>query len=301
MDLQKLYYFVSVAEERNFTEAAKKNFISQPSLSRHINEFESELHLRLFNRTKHAAVLTEEGKALLPFARDIVKKCQYFSNYANSLTESGTGIITVGYSGYWEYQYLCDLIREFSARYPNVNFFFVREHHGKLNQKLRFGECDIILTIKDEYPTFDSRIGWITVASAPLMAVFPDTHPLAARKSISLKELENEPLILLSHDEDSILNEIIVHTFKKQNILPKYSQLRPQNSYDLALLVLANKGIALVTKLMQLSDIDGLSFCSIEDDIPKTEFVIAYQNPNHMPLISAFLETAKQTPFYRCE
>ena len=68
MELQKLIYFVAVAEAKNFTTAAKNNFISQPTLSKHINELEYELGIPLFMRSKHSVYLTPEGNTLLPYA-----------------------------------------------------------------------------------------------------------------------------------------------------------------------------------------------------------------------------------------
>ena len=74
MDISKLAYFVSVADTRNFTAASKRLFISQPSLSRHINELEYELGVRLFIRSKHSVDLTPEGASLLPLAKEIIEK-----------------------------------------------------------------------------------------------------------------------------------------------------------------------------------------------------------------------------------
>ncbi|MPN51899.1 hypothetical protein SDC9_199550 [bioreactor metagenome] len=127
--------------------------------------------------------------------------------------------------------------------------------------------------------------------------VLPCTHRLASRESIHLSELQDDPLILLSRNDDSILNGIIQQAYKEAGITPKYSSSLPQNTYDLALQILANKGVALTTSLMELSHIKGLSFCRIEEDIPNAEFVIAYQKEKMIPLLSAFLDVARETEF----
>lgn len=71
----------------------------------------------------------------------------------------------------------------------------------------------------------------------------------------------------------------------------------PKNSYDLSLLVLANKGLAITSRWLELSNIDGLSFVEIEDSMPAAEFGAAYRNDKISPILSAFLEKIDEIPF----
>lgn len=299
MDISKLVYFVSVADTRNFTAASRRLFISQPSLSRHINELEYELGVRLFIRSKHSVDLTPEGASLLPLAKEIIEKKEKFLEVARSLATSGSGYFSIGYSGYWEFQYLSEAISRFSTQFPFVNFSFVREHHGRLNHKLFAGDCDIILTLKEsEYQSYErQQIGWKLIASAPFVVVMSSRHPLAGRQSISIAEIANEVIIPISGSQDSILNTMIFKKLQEVNPAPNYFPFPPQNSYDLALLVLANKGIAITTSWLELSKITGVSFCRIEDDLPEAEFGVAYRIDGENPLLDAFLQVIEQTPF----
>jgi len=72
MELRHLRYFVAVADELNFTRAAEKLHLAQPSLTRQIHNLEDELGVRLLNRTKNQVSLTEEGKSFLVDARRLV-------------------------------------------------------------------------------------------------------------------------------------------------------------------------------------------------------------------------------------
>ena len=298
MELQKLIYFVAVAEAKNFTTAAKNNFISQPTLSKHINELEYELGIPLFMRSKHSVYLTPEGNTLLPYAKEIVTKADNLRNLASSLAKKESGFLCVGYSGYWEFNYLCELIRQFSIAYPHINFTFIREHHGHLFRRLQHGECDLIFALKENSPTnLGNKIGWKSIANTTFSVVMSSQHPLASRKSIRLEELADETLILLDHSQDSLLNAIVSQKFQNTNPFPNYLTYMPKNSYDLSLLVLANKGLAITSRWLELSNIDGLSFVEIEDSMPAAEFGAAYRNDKISPMLRAFLEKIDEIPF----
>ena len=76
MDINLIKYFVSVAQNLNFSETARQNFVSQSTVSRGIKEMEKELGASLFSRTKRNVVLTPEGKALLPYAMEIIENSE---------------------------------------------------------------------------------------------------------------------------------------------------------------------------------------------------------------------------------
>jgi len=298
MDLQKLMYFVSVAETQNFTIAAKNNFISQPTLSKHINELECELGVRLFSRSNHAVFLTPEGLALLPSAKEIVTKIDNFSALSASLAKSESGWFTIGYSGYWEYPYLCRLVERFSRLYPHVNFSFIREHHGRLFRYLQQGECDIIFALKEESPeNFNNKLGWNTIAASSFSLALSNQHPLASKKSVYLSELTGETLIILDHSQDSILNLSIAKHFQNADPFPKFFTNMPKNSYDLMMLVLANKGVSILSSFMKLANIEGISFVDIEDPMPMAEFGVAYPANSTSQILKAFLDLIDETPF----
>src|SRR4051812_50077195 len=72
MEIHQLRYFVAVAEEGSFSNAAQREHISQPSLSQQIHKLEAELNQQLFDRLPRSVVLTEAGRCLLPYAKQIL-------------------------------------------------------------------------------------------------------------------------------------------------------------------------------------------------------------------------------------
>ena len=144
MEIKQLQCFIAAAEELNFTIAAERLYLSQPSLSRHIHNLEEELGLLLFTRDKKNVELTNAGIQLLANARDIVGSAGELVNTARELNLGKTGKLRIGYQGS-----ACGIVPtilyQFLHRYPNINIS-VEEYGAKeLTKKLRNGEVDLII------------------------------------------------------------------------------------------------------------------------------------------------------------
>ena len=96
MDINIIKYFVSVAQTLNFSEAARQNFVSQSTVSRGIIEMEKEFGANLFTRTKRNVMLTAEGKALLPYAMEIMENLNSATFIIDKLQRGIDGKITIG-------------------------------------------------------------------------------------------------------------------------------------------------------------------------------------------------------------
>ena len=90
---------------------------------------------------------------------------------------------------------------------------------------------------------------------------------------------------------------MIFKKIQEVNPAPNYFPFPPQNSYDLALLVSANKGIAITTSWLEYSKIAGVFFCPIEDELPHAEFGVAYRTDKRNPVMAAFLQIINQISF----
>jgi DNA-binding transcriptional LysR family regulator len=97
MDMVQLMSFVKVAEERSFTRAAKRLFITKSSLSRRIRDLENELGTTLLHRGYHTNNLTPAGESVLPIARELVKKFEEFSRVARESVKNGPRAIVIGF------------------------------------------------------------------------------------------------------------------------------------------------------------------------------------------------------------
>lgn len=250
----------------------------------------------MFIRSNQSVSLTKEGEKLLPYAKEIVSKSENFLKLATSQRDSNP--FCIGYSGYWEFNYLCELVRYVAAVAPAFNVSFIREHHGRLFYNLRKGHCDLIFALRENTQmSLWNGIKWKSIATSPFYIVVSSHHPLAKCKSLHLDDLSNETIILLDQDQDSLLNAFISQTLQKKTPFPDYFPFPPKNTYDLVLLVLANKGIAFTSKWLELSKVNGLSFIELADPVPSAEFGVAYREGKASSTLEYFLDAIDKHPF----
>lgn len=297
MEFRQIEHFLSVAEWNSFTVAAEKNYISQSVLSRSIGDLEYELGIKLFLRSKSSVTLTSEGEFLLPIAQEMVTSKSYFQQCAKKLSSNGAGALRIGYFGYWEYPYLCEVIYEFSKRQIYAVPSFRREHHGKLNHLIKKDALDIALTFSAssmETPN-ENHIAWLPVATFPLCAVVPEASWLASRERLSLKDLEYEPQIIVSRENDYLFNGLINHAFMQEDIIGNYYPASPQNTFDGLLLVVSGQGVLIATQPIALTAMPGVKFIPLED-LPPVEFGFAYRKDIPPNLIRAFIDAVNSIP-----
>src|ERR1700691_4711352 len=144
MELRHLRYFVAVAEELNFTRAAKRLGINQPGLSLQIRKLEKEMGSPLFHRGTRGVELTNAGKLMLEEARVILKQVEQANIGVRRRARGDTGRINIGSSGGTYFHPLVPaIIREYGVHYPNVVLFPQASNTALLIAQLHAGQIDI--------------------------------------------------------------------------------------------------------------------------------------------------------------
>src|SRR5690625_3031361 len=191
MELRHIKYFLAVAEELNFSEAAKKLHITQPPLSRQIKELEKEVGAKLFHRTKHHVELTSAGKAFKKRAILIFDQIEQACVSAR-LSSTGTkGEFRIGFTG--AVQDLIPTLREYRQRYPMVKL--ILNHMSTADQIAALNENRIDIAL------ISSQINSELIQVAPLkkmnfVAAISEKHPLATKEKIFLRDLTDETFIM---------------------------------------------------------------------------------------------------------
>lgn len=142
MEFKQIQCFVAAAETLNFTTAAERMYLSQPSLSRHIQNLEDELGLQLFIRDRKHVTLTPSGLHLLPVAREICAASARFLVSAKNLLEGDRGFLKVGYQGSARVV-LSPILDRFFKHYPNVQVSVEELGARQLIQHLSTGGLDL--------------------------------------------------------------------------------------------------------------------------------------------------------------
>src|SRR5512142_2795607 len=119
MELRHLRYFVAVAENLNFTKAAAKLHLAQPSLTRQIHNLEEEIGVRLLNRSKNQVTLTEEGRSFLIDARRVLALASESVLAVQRLSRGETGQLNIGYLSQYNFELLPKTLGVFRQAFPH--------------------------------------------------------------------------------------------------------------------------------------------------------------------------------------
>jgi DNA-binding transcriptional LysR family regulator len=192
VDTRQLEYFVTVAEELNFTRAARRLFAVQSTVSAGIRSLEQELGAALFDRSSKRVELTPAGIALLPEAQAAIDAIDRVRSSV-ALTKRGIrGRLRVGIFTTFEFVELPALFGEFHERYPLVDLQLVASATGStgLADDVRRGRIDVAFM---GLPPQD-LVGFhlLELARSPYVVVLPVAHPLAGRRGVSLADIAGE-------------------------------------------------------------------------------------------------------------
>lgn len=193
MELRQLKYFVAVAGTLNFSDAARRLFITQGTLSQQIKQLEDEVGARLLDRTSHGVTLTEAGEELLPLAKRTLEASDICRNRMNDLRGALVGTLNIGvthsFSGL-----LTDTVKTFLKQNPGVKLNIRHNTAAELLESLRQKTLDFIVAFRpvSEYDDIESEV----LFRSYLSVVMRRDHPLAGRKSINFDDIQRQGLVL---------------------------------------------------------------------------------------------------------
>ena len=240
MDLRQIKYFLTVAEERNITKAAKKLHLSQPPLSRALIELEKEFNCKLMIRGKRSITLTPEGLALKRRGEQLITLTDMTKTEILNMEQGLSGTLYIGHVDSDGPTLIAEWISSFKKVYPNVTYNLWCGTVDDLTYRLKSGLIDLAITMS---PSSSDTIDGIKVFSEDWVAIIPSNHPLAKNKksNIHVKELANEDLIISSR---KIRENEIRQWFKPTNIEPHFI-VKTAHSSNASKLVDKGIGIAL--------------------------------------------------------
>jgi DNA-binding transcriptional LysR family regulator len=192
VELRHLRYFIAVAEELNFSHAAKRLRMAQPPLSVAIRQLEQELGAELFVRTSREVKLTETGVALLEGARRTLAEAHAAMAAARRVAAGESGTLRVGYNWSAGFETLPTLGQAFKRHRPDVELVAEEMRPQRMKTALRSGTIDVALAL---FPEIADDFSYQPVRHEPVVAVLASRHPLAGKDSIRLEELADESLL----------------------------------------------------------------------------------------------------------
>lgn len=213
MELRHLRYFITVAEELNFSKAALKLYTAQPSLSQQIKDLEEDVGVRLLNRTKRKVELTEEGAVFLEQARLTLAQADKAIAMARQVSQAKQQMLCIGFVPVAEMKIFPYVIPNLRVQNPELKIELLSLNNTEQMKLLKKGELDLSFTRHN----FNSdEIESQFVIREPLIFLLPKDHPLAKYERIPVKALNGIDFIIPSSEQSYTLHHAILD-FAKAN------------------------------------------------------------------------------------
>jgi LysR family transcriptional regulator, transcriptional activator of the cysJI operon len=217
----RLQVFHTVAKRLNFTRAAEELFISQPAVTRHIQELEQQFKVKLFERNGTRIRLTDAGGRLLQHTDELFAIYRNIEFDMSSLTQRQSGRLYLGGSMTTAPYVIPPILARFHGRYPDVEVSLITGNTQQIEQAL--GQQEIDLGIVEGHSRHSS-ISYTEFMKDEIVLVSNPAHPLAKKASIRPEDLTRIPLLLREPGSGTL--EVLAHALKGIGI--KLSQLNKE-------------------------------------------------------------------------
>lgn len=194
MELRHLQYFLVLAEDLNFSSAARRLNLSQPSLSQQIRQLERELQTELIDRSVRPIRLTNAGQLLRGNATSIVTEAEETAREVRKAGRGEVGPLRIGYSYGGLYDLVLALLRRLRAAWPDTNMVIHQLAEREQVPALRSRRVDLVIGRLTEPVT--SEVVVLPLRDERLIAILPVDHRLAGGTSVRLADLRAEPFVM---------------------------------------------------------------------------------------------------------
>lgn len=241
MNLQKYLSFVKTAECGSFTKAAELLNYSQSSISRMINDLETEWKVALLERRVGGVRLTSDGMKLLPYAKSVVAEFEKLQMQVDELNGLQSGLIRIGTFSSVATHWLPNIIKEFQKDYPNIDYELLLGDYTEIEDWILEGRVDCGFLRLPTHPEFET----IFLEQDKLMAIIPENHKLVNCEKFPAKALCDDPFMLLEKGEKSEVSEI----FERCGLKPKV-HFTTWDDYAIMSMVESGLGISILPQLI---------------------------------------------------
>jgi len=245
VELRQLRHFVTLAQSRNFSQAAENLYIAQPALSISIRNLEDEIGARLFDRGPRQVTLTDAGRVALVSARSALLHVDEMTRLVGTVRTGASGLLRIAFVGSATFSILPSCLPEFRQRYPAVELELTEGTTVEVMDRVRSGAADAGIV---RYPVLlPSGLKKIVLDQDSLVAVLPARHPLAAKAKLRLRELTQQPFIQYSQVYAPSMNAVVTLACQSAGFEPRIAQEAIQIQ-TIVSLVESGLGVALVPR-----------------------------------------------------
>ena len=292
IELRHLRYLVALADEQNFSRAAKRLHMAQPGLSHHVAELEKQIGAQLVDRTRRPVQLTPAGQALATEGRRILAAFAEAVEFARRTARGEVGRLRMGAVGSATFEVLPRLLRTYRARFPDVQLL-VREMStpGQIDA-VRQGEIDVGI-VRLPYDT--GELATQMILEEGLGVVMPEAHPLTARDEVPLSALADEPMVLFpASAQPTWARSFIPRLCRDAGFEPRIVQEAVDSATAISF-VAAEVGVALIPESMRQIVRPGVAYRPVAPPVPTLALVAIHRRDEASATVAALLSVLRES------
>jgi len=275
--LRQLRYFVSAAEAGKLSLAASECNVSQSAITLAIKSLEDQVGFELFERTPHGVTLSREGQRFLGKAREILTLVYSAASSSIDHPTSATriGRIKVGATDTVMGYFLVPLIARFKARFPQLKIDLVEMERSEIESALIEGQLDLGIVLVSNVQR-QGELACSVLLPSQRRLWLPSNHSLLNKHTVTLKDLANEPMIMLTVDEA----EDTARSYWDIGGMQPNIVMRSANVEAVRTAVASGLGIALLSDMVYRPwSLDGsrIEVREVQDAIPSMDIGVAYK------------------------
>jgi len=289
--IRHLWLFLAVAEDQNFSRAAKRLGMSQPPLTEQIQALEQSLRVQLFTRSRRGAQLTAAGAAILPAVRKFADQLERLELAVHEAVAGHAGVVTIGAITSAMIDVLPPLIERFKLHHPLITVSVREIDSAQAIPALESGDIDIAFARLEG--NLGRHIQSLPLSEDRLAVALPNDHPLAAKESIPLQALADETLVMASRDVSPVYFDYLVGQCKASGFAPRIvHQVRSVSSQ--VAFVSCGQGIALVPMSMGKLAPANVLVRPLQPEVTVVITAMAWHSEHKNPLVEAMIDHARQ-------
>jgi DNA-binding transcriptional LysR family regulator len=290
MEMQQVRYFVALARELNFTRAAEQCNVSQPALTRAIQQLEYELGGPLFNRERGNTHLSELGRMMLPYLQSVEESCRAARDQARAVKRLEQATLTIGTMCTIGPQLISDLLVRFQAQHPGVEVQVVDTGAPEMIERLEKGDLEVaIVGVPGELP---ESLHQLPIFEERFVILLPPNHRLVAYDEIPAAELDKEPYVSRSNCE---VFEPVRKELNGRGVYLRQVFSSPRDDWVQGM-IKAGLGLGFFPEF-SVTDPDLVVRPLVDPSFNRTIYLATVRGRPHSPAVGAFVQEARRYPW----
>lgn len=289
MNIEKIKYFIDLVECRNFTDTARKNYVSQTTISQQIASLEKEFSIQLINRNHIPIEPTQAGWIFYGEAQILWKQYIQMQHKMENYLQGGNRTLMIEYAAITDITSLLKIIPGFREEYANTRIELNKVLLKDIASHLEKGVYDLAIAFDSEF-TDNPNVRTKSLSKGTYCALVPKGHPLYQNQAITMKELYKHPLVMLNPASIGNSYHLMLKRAMEEGFLPEIRRTVDDVETELFYIV-SEQLIGFFPDKYPVPYMESdVRLIPLQDTAHKYEIVAAYLKDNTNMVLKEFLQ-----------